>query len=353
MNPRLRFSLVLAACLLASATPLLSAEAPLEKITLTVNVVAGGKPPTVSPPPGPIVVKGTTVPLEIRCDGVDCNKVSVKFSDQQITLTVAQDTKSAAAQLALKSAAGGSLSLAFDSQPIFEAQVTQGGDAKKPVVISKLCQDDSGKDVKWIGLLCILFWLGMVIVRWHRIARPSRELLRAQITSLRAEMATTPVANHNKADLAEIAKLLDAASALIGRSKWFSGFGVIDFLFWSRGQEIAGWGYVHDVERQITPFLSEATVRVRLEAVEQRLRLTTDAPCLALADAIHKALGEQPADGLRLRALLDQGLSTVYGREDNSYASLVSWQNKTSWLVGCGLVLILVLAAVTQHHAIL
>ncbi len=226
-------------------------------------------------------------------------------------------------------------------------------DAKKPVVISKLCQDDSGKDVKWIGVLCLLFWLGMVIVRWHRIARPSRELLRTQITSLRAELETLPAASQNGTGLGEIGKLLDAARDLIDREKGSSGYGIVDFLFWSRGQEISGWGYVHEAERQMVPFLADATVRVRLEGVEQRLRLATDAPCLALADAIQKDLAAQPADELRLRALLAKGLDAVYGREDNGYANLVSWQNKTSWLVGCGLVLILVLAAATQHHAIL
>jgi hypothetical protein len=361
MKPRAQFAAVFVVCLLMSATPVLSAGPPLEKLTLELKDDGTGAKVT-NPPQSPVVVKGATVPLEVTCAGVDCTKVSVQFAGQKMTMAGVSAT-SASTQLTLKNPtgpAGNDLSLSFRDKPVFEAQLSQSANHSSPDVggtqtqiLSWLCSADLRTEMRLVGALCLLYWLAVLVVRWNRIARPSRELLKAQITSLSTELEIL-APNTPGGGLAKIKELLEAASDLIDRSKKASGYRVADFLFWSRGQELSGWGYVHEAEIQMAQFQPEATVTARLESVEQRLRTTNDAPCLALADAIHKALtGSQPAALVRLRALLAQGLNAVYRREDNSYADLVSWQNKASWLVGCGLILILALTGVFQHHAIL
>jgi len=192
--------------------------------------------------------------------------------------------------------------------------------------------------------LCILYWLAMVVVRWNRVAMPTRELLRAQILSLQTELGDKP---------ANLQGLLEEAKKLINITERRWPQRVADFLFWSRGQELSGWGLVHAVEAQMIPFLPDERVQTWLETSEQRLRIINDTVSVALANTIHQELAGASPDAKRRKALLAEALATVYDSKDTSYASLVSWQNKTSWLVGCGLVLIVVLTGVFRAQSVL
>jgi Abnormal spindle-like microcephaly-assoc'd, ASPM-SPD-2-Hydin len=222
-----------------------------------------------------------------------------------------------------------------------------------PKILANFYSSSVYAEVLFVAALCLLYWLAMVVVRWHRVALPARALLRAGITALRTELEIL-VGGDGSSGAAKIKTLLDAASDLIDRKASGSGYGLADFLFWSRGQEITGWGYLHEAEIQMAQFLREATVTARLESTEQRLRLMNDAPSLALANEIHEALtGSPAADLARRRALLAEAFSANYQREDITYTDLISWQNKASWLVGCGLGLILVLSGVVRHHSII
>src|SRR3984893_3566434 len=210
---------------------------------------------------------------------------------------------------------------------------------------SELCSASPCWEVFFVLALAALYWLAMVIVRWHRVARPTRELLRAAIKSLRTELeiASGNSSASNSTGIAKvISPLLSDAENLLSEA---SGHWA-NFLFWSRGQETTGWAYVHEAEIQMTPLLLPETVTARLETVEHKLRISNDTPCVALANSINQALTSPTTsnsnDGRRA-ALLAEGLNANYGREDNSFADLVSWQNKTSWLVGCGLILIVAL----------
>jgi hypothetical protein len=221
-------------------------------------------------------------------------------------------------------------------------------------LMSELCTASRGTEILLILVLCFTYWLAMVIVRWNRVARPTRELLKAEINSLRAKLETIS-ADDKTVGPSKIKGLLDAASSLIDNTVDPLWRKAANFLFWSRGQEITGWGYLHEAEIQMTPFLRPETVTARLERSEQQLRILNDAPSLALANAIHQELTspQTPVNLERRGALLAEALNSNYQREDNDFADLVSWQNKTSWLVGCGLVLILVLTAAVSHHSIL
>ena len=221
-----------------------------------------------------------------------------------------------------------------------------------------LCFASPAEEIRVVTLLCVLYWLAMVIVRWHRVARPTRELLRAEVASLQTQIDLLPPPKPDDGGKGNdgpqhIKALLDKAiEFLVAEDKSRSDH-IANFLFWSRGQEMTGWGYVHEAQVQMAALLAEETVRARLESAEQQLKGTTDAPCLALADSIHKALAVTPADIKRQKALLAEALSSVYDRTDKGFADLVSWQNKTAWLVSCGLVLIIALTGAIHHHSIL
>lgn len=220
----------------------------------------------------------------------------------------------------------------------------------------------------WAVLVfAMLYWLVMVLERWNRIARPTRELLNAQITSLMKEMSYLPTEPANKDDkdwvpntkeiIAKLQELLTAAQNLLG--KWDEKKGrrkaaLSTVLFWSRGEEITGWGYVHEVEVHMAAILDRATVAARLVTEVQKLRASKDDSLEALADKIAEVTKEgSPADLATRRALLAEALNANYDRGDTAFANLVSWQNKTSYLVAVGLALIFVLSAAFAEQSIL
>ena len=197
-------------------------------------------------------------------------------------------------------------------------------------------------------LVALLYWFGMVVVRWNRVARPTRRLLEAQIDSSLAELKALPKAQPNSPDpgVERIENLFVTAKNLIAQSSWRNG----DFFFWSRGQEITGWGYVHEAEIQMARLLEEETVKARLETVQEELTATNTTNSLALANRIQQALtGTPAASPIRCQALLAEALNANYERTDTSFAELVSWQNKTAWLVAVGLMLIVALSAALGH----
>ncbi|MGB9236846.1 MAG: Ig domain-containing protein [Terriglobales bacterium] len=72
-----------------------------------------------------------------------------------------------------------------------------------------------------------------------------------------------------------------------------------------------------------------------------------------LIDNINKALAADPVVPLaRWKALLSEALGLLYDRTDTDFDTLISWQNKTVWLVGTGSLLIVSLAAALQHEVL-
>jgi hypothetical protein len=223
-----------------------------------------------------------------------------------------------------------------------------------------------GLDLLFAVILCLGYWLAMVAVRWHRVAMATRGDLRGEILAVKAELdALAPADAPNKKAATD---LLEEACNLLDGPKDKSGNKALNILFWSRGQEINGWGYVHEAQIRMVPLLDAPNLKVRLEAAEQRLRLANEPCSTALADAIHASLNPPPpppAPGTtiplpapppdidRMKALLAEALAVTYHREDNVFSNLVSWQNKTSWLVVCGLSAIMALTAVFPDQAIL
>ena len=194
--------------------------------------------------------------------------------------------------------------------------------------------------------LAVLYWLGSVTVRWHRIATPTRELLRAQIESVAAQFDLLP-ASGDKGRLKDL--LVNASNLVANRGVG----GLADVLFWSRGKELTGWGYVHEVEVQMAALLPPETVEVRLTTVQAKLKAMTDPVSQVLAVAVANALspGSTVTDPMK-QALLAEALEQDYNSTDTSFAYLLSWQNKAAWLVAFGLLIALVVVGVDPNHSV-
>jgi hypothetical protein len=202
-------------------------------------------------------------------------------------------------------------------------------------------------------LVVLLFMAGIILVRWNLIARPTRSLLQAQIEAVKSRVATLIAAGGGTppTGAAQVSALLDRAEDFI-RDKSFLVM-LPDYFLWNRGQEISGWSCVHEAEEQMVPLLPMESVRAELERAEADLRQAATPVAVGLADRIHDVLTTAPILPIdRGRAVLSDALGLLYDRTDNNFASLISWQNKTVWLVGCGLLFIVSLAGALQHEVL-
>jgi hypothetical protein len=139
-------------------------------------------------------------------------------------------------------------------------------------------------------LMVVIYLLALIFVRWNMIARPTRNLLIAEIGAVQQRVAMLGPPNA-PCGLAQVSALLDAAQDLVSdehASNW------LDHVFWTRGQELAAWGYVHEAEEQLVFFLPEQAVRAELERVEGDLREAATLTAIGLADRIHEALLAAP-----------------------------------------------------------
>ncbi|MGA8222972.1 MAG: choice-of-anchor D domain-containing protein [Candidatus Acidiferrales bacterium] len=227
------------------------------------------------------------------------------------------------------------------------------GSTPKP--LSDFCAVPPHREFGLVLILCLLYWAAMVVVRWNRIALPTREYLRAELDTLETQLETLPSGKHadQHERVEKIKGLLQTAKRLIDAQHHSFTNRIANFLFWSRGQEMTGWGYAYEAQIHMVALLSPQTVVARLESNEQQLLMQKDAPSMALAKSIRDELMSEEPDVDRCKALLVEALDANFNREENSFSGLVSWQNKASWLVGCGLISILFLTMAIHHHSIL
>ena len=244
-----------------------------------------------------------------------------------------------------------------------------------------LCNTDAfsfwSPRVLLVGLIGGLFFAGLVLVRWHMIAKPARAQLVAGVQALRARLLAETAGLSRSPDLEgrieRIHFLLDWALYSF-RNKAFPvdkqdadremrfdpkfpswHTRLFNAVFWPRGQEVAGWACVHEAEYELAQLLGSERVRANLELAEPQLRALKTPVSIALADRIHEVIGPAPSPASleRERALLAEALGLIYQCGDNDYFQLASWHAKMMWLVGCALLLIFALAATLQNAILL
>jgi hypothetical protein len=222
-----------------------------------------------------------------------------------------------------------------------------------------------------------LYLTGLILVRWHMIAKPARAQVIAEIKAVQsrliAETAGLPKSAELDGRVARILYLLDWAlypfknkrfpldrnedgsekSLVPGWLPWYTR--LFNALFWPRGQELAGWSCSHEAELLLVELLSPEHVRARMETAEQELRVLNTSVGLALADRLREAVG--PAASLppveRQRALLAEALSLLYAQGDTDYFQLAAWHSKMIWLAICALLFTFALAATLGNATLL
>jgi hypothetical protein len=142
-------------------------------------------------------------------------------------------------------------------------------------------------------LVVLIFLVVFLFIRWNMLAVPTRRWAVVATEAVTSRIDSLP--DPSTRALEPIRGLLSTASNLLTRPGQRLRDGLRDFLFWSRGQEMAAWANVHEAEEQLVAFLPAANVRASLERAESDLRQAGTPPALALADRIQEALVATPA----------------------------------------------------------
>jgi hypothetical protein len=267
------------------------------------------------------------------------------------------------------------LSVTFVPRHLYDLQATvtitgtsSGATSNQTVALQGTCSDrcNSGEEFfstdGLIGFLPALivvafFLIGIMVVRWNMVALPNKKLMLSQIAAVRAEAENLrPPSGDPPSALKQVMSLLEEA-----QKPFKEGRGLLDrwadYMFWTRGEEMSAWACIHEAEEMMVDLLSQERVTARMERAEPELRKLSTPIANALADRIHSVLnppaGSQPVALTRYRALLGEALSVIYDNSDRDYTAFMSWQNKTVWLIGCGLLFILSLTAALQHGVLL
>ena len=143
-------------------------------------------------------------------------------------------------------------------------------------------------------IVVLLYFIGLVLVRWNMVARPTRTHLQAHLEGAknRVEILIDEAGGKALPGIARIKELLTKSDELIADQGFLSK--VFDWFFWTRGQELCGWEYLHKAEVHLAFFLPEERLRAALECAETELRQAATPPALGLADRIHGSLTAVP-----------------------------------------------------------
>jgi hypothetical protein len=218
------------------------------------------------------------------------------------------------------------------------SNVTLGAGEVKDLDFSMIKEDTRVHPM--ILLLPVVFLLGIWLIRWNNIAKPSRL---GVITQLRDVQGRFPAGSRYDDALGAVLRELERKVA------------VLDWLFWSRGQEIAGLNLVHRAELALLEDPSQTSldkINARLASVEQRLAEMDKSAARSLA---HRVSVELEADPTKIseparRQLLIEATGYLYESGDTDFAALTGWQNKSFWLTLVGMTLILAVG-LTEGHA--
>lgn len=210
----------------------------------------------------------------------------------------------------------------------------------------------------------LLYLAGIILIRWHLIARPTRRLVQAAIEAVRTRLATlkATMGDAPAPAISPLETLVAKASQLVEDEGFFAM--LPDYILWNRGQELSAWNCLHEVEEQmVLAYVKgtsyEALTTAELWQAELNLRQANSAVATGMADRIKSLLDPQgpppslppsPPSFDDLKSLLSEGLGILYDRTDTNFAALISWQNKTVWLIGAALLLIVSLGATLQHE---
>ncbi|MDW8054544.1 MAG: hypothetical protein RMJ86_08370 [Anaerolineae bacterium] len=206
----------------------------------------------------------------------------------------------------------------------------------------------------FVGIFVALF----LIVRWHNIVVPLRQLTMAQIEGVRRRLCgmvaevEAAACDEDQQVLKRARELLDKAACEV-EACWPVG-SPLDFFFWPRGGELRAWRMIHEAERLIALIMTPELAKERLRAISAQSN-GRQAPHIVVqrAPLVRLQVGEEAppssqapsesSDDKVIRARLFWELGRYYDEEDTKFARLSVNHAKASWLIAIGVLLIVAL----------
>ena len=215
------------------------------------------------------------------------------------------------------------------------------------------------------------YFLVVLLVRWHILARFLRNRLQAEIDMVRASLRvegwveeemhksakTTGNADQGSAYVGDEAVhsmtrgvshfredkrrlILNSAGDLIRKAERISkGWNLLEFFFWSRGQEVVGLSYVRKARRLSWALCSEDEVRGHLETLAQELEQSNKPAAVRLAAKTKRALIKTNITPNCLKVLLQEVSRARDEREISHFITMIGWHNKAMWMTTIALLL--------------
>ncbi len=215
------------------------------------------------------------------------------------------------------------------------------------------------------------YFLVVLLVRWHILARFLRNRLQAEIDIVRASLRvegwveeeinkpakTTGNSDQGSASVGDKAVhsmnkrvshfregkkrlILNSAGDLIRKAERISkGWNLLDFFFWSRGQEVVGLSYVRKARRLSWELCSEDEVRGHLDILAQELDQSNKPAALTLAAKTKRDLSKASITPNCLKVLLQEVSRARDEREISNFTTMIGWHNKAMWMTTIALLL--------------
>jgi len=225
-----------------------------------------------------------------------------------------------------------------------------------------------------IVALCIIgvFFPILIGTRWMFIARPNRRFTLARIDD--AQFYLERGADGGPTLLDEARTIAAGDYGVVGpewlyhrrgsggrerRRGWSQRLGdrLLAPLIWNGSRDLVAWGLVHRVEAHAAGELTGAALVARLMKAQSQLE---DMPehkraywSKVCADLLEGAPAKPLADEAMAQAILHSLLDELYDARDTKFTNLATQQNKVTWLVLTGLLLLGALASLGYDELIL
>jgi len=211
----------------------------------------------------------------------------------------------------------------------------------------------ANSSIFWTIIVVFVYVMLVLVVRWNFIAEPTKSLLCAQLLVVRKRLKTDqdiPEVDSKleKSIIPHAEEILNEAEKNINKSGIFAP--VMDRLFWCRGHELKSWRLIHEAERMLVELYPAKKVewRLKLALVElnnaEYFDESAKSKAKDLAKELKKLLDSSP-DLPTMKAALQQALRFIYDFRDDYFDGLVTWHNKSVFLLFTGLILIVALAS--------
>jgi preprotein translocase subunit YajC len=213
----------------------------------------------------------------------------------------------------------------------------------------------SGQEITGIVLIAIYF-IVLLATRWFFIARPNKRFTLAKIEMVRVELEIDHPVMTNGGGGASPLRLLDEAKRVALEPERPHGLatplrGIHRTLAWNGSRDLVAWGLVHEAERLRTRYLEMPALSARLDRGVSQTGELTPAQRTYWSRRLTKTWEKGEIDSAR--ATLSEFLEELYDARDTKFVNLATLQNKVTWMVLIGLVLLGVLVTEGYETVIL